>query len=267
MSEHISDISRLPEMYRKTCAKLADKLYHGYDVVIREKTIQTSVNKDYNISIREEQAIIEMLQSGEGLVDYIEGIFEKRRRSHIDASRLQIVFAELLNILNRVLREDGLDMMDIYPDFNNLFERISMMTLNEMKECIIDLYQKVFAARSKINCASGLHDITKQARKYINSHYAKNISLCDIAEEFGVTSSYLSRVFKEDVGKTIVEYLNCFRIQRAQKMIMDGIKLKDLYERIGFNSHTYFYTVFKQITGQTPLQYKRKLAAVNKAHD
>jgi two-component system response regulator YesN len=226
--------------------------------------MKTSVNKDYNISIREEQAIVEMLQSGIGLVDYIEEIFEKRRRSQIDASRLQIVFAELLNILNRVLREDGLDMMDIYPDFNNLFERISMMTLNEMKECIIDLYQKVFAARSKINCTEGLHDITRQARKYINSHYAKNISLCDIAEEFGVTASYLSRVFKEDVGKTIVEYLNCFRIQRAQKMIKDGIRLKDLYERIGFNSHTYFYTVFKQITGQTPLQYKRKLAAANK---
>ena len=139
-------------------------------------------------------------------------------------------------------------MVNIYPDFNNLFARIKHMNLNDMKLCIIDLYQKVMLEKEILESVEGVLDITIQAKNYINRNYTKEISLSDIAKECGVTASYLSRVFKEDWGKSVIEYLNYRRIHQAQKMMMQGVKLNTIYREVGFNSNTYFYTVFKNIS-------------------
>ncbi len=70
--------------------------------------------------------------------------------------------------------------------------------------------------------------------------------------------SYLSRIFKKETGQTVVEYLNSVRIAHAKHMIEDGINLDSLSREVGFNSKTYFFTVFKHMTGKTPLQFKKE---------
>lgn len=269
MSENIYKVSQLSEVYQKTSAKLQDKIYHDYDVVIREKAIPQPVNENYNISVEEEQTIIRHVKGMDeaATADYLQSIFEMRRKNHLDSSRLQILFAELLNILNRVLREDNLDMVSVYPGFHSLFENIQHMTFAEMKNTMIHMYQEIIKARTNVNGAQGELAMTRRARLYIEKNFASDISLSDISEEIGVTPSYLSRAFKKDAGKNVVEYLNEYRVKQAQKMISGGVRLSELHRLVGFNSNTYFFTVFKQITGLTPTQFKKRTLLVEQTVD
>jgi two-component system response regulator YesN len=261
VSKIVDSPGQVAEAHSAMGALLGDKIYHGNDIIIREKMPSVSPGEHYGISIGDERAISVMLKSAgeEELKAYIRQIFEDRRKAHLDAGRLQIVLAELLNLLNRELREFRLDIIDVCPLYHQIFGRIQYMSLDEMKECVLDCYKKVLDALSGISYREGQHAATKQACSYVSRNYVNNISLTDVAANIGVTPSYLSRVFKKDMDRTVVEYLNQIRIERAKKMIDDGgVRLNKLYSLVGFNSNTYFFTVFKQNTGFTPTQYKKQ---------
>ncbi|MFR6327950.1 MAG: helix-turn-helix domain-containing protein [Eisenbergiella sp.] len=67
--------------------------------------------------------------------------------------------------------------------------------------------------------------------------------------------SYLSRIFHDETGRTITDYLNEIRIEAAKEMLAERYALKDIAVRSGFNNYTYFLKIFKDYTGRTPKEY------------
>jgi two-component system response regulator YesN len=152
------------------------------------------------------------------------------------------------------------DIAEIYPSYHRIFGNIQYMSLDEMMKCVADCYHNALDAVSKIGIQDGFRNVTNQACVDISRHFASNISLNDIAESVGVTPAYLSRVFKKDKCQTVVEYLNCIRVDHAKKLLRERrVRLNELASLVGFNSNTYFFTVFKKYTGKTPSDYKKSL--------
>ena len=267
VSAVLDDIYQIPAVFATTRLALGNRIYLDYDMLISENTYPTSQKEHYNISISDEHNLHQLLQSSDkpGLLSYVELIFENCRRCHLDEARLRIIMAEMLNLLNRELRSIELDIMDIYPSYHKVFEQIHSMTLNEMRDWLLDCYSKVFDAKAKRRFTDASRTVTQQACSYIDRHFADNISSSSIAETIGVSPSYLSRVFKHDTNRTVIEYLNSVRIEQAKKMIEDGARLSVLAQQSGFNSNTYFFTVFKRSTGKTPKEYRKMIE--NKMED
>lgn len=94
---------------------------------------------------------------------------------------------------------------------------------------------------------------------YIRQNYGnENMTMAEVAKNVGLSSSWLSTKFKEEVGIGFVEYLNKVRISEA-KLLIDGgeYMIYEVSEKTGFASSQYFSKIFKQITGLTPNEYKR----------
>lgn len=83
---------------------------------------------------------------------------------------------------------------------------------------------------------------------YIHQHYMDGISLGDAADNAGMNSSYLSTLFKNEVGTGFVEYLNEVRLERA-KELMDSsqLRLKEIIDEVGFCSYPYFSACLRKI--------------------
>ena len=170
-----------------------------------------------------------------------------------------MICAELINIVNRVARETGIDVKRIYNDKDIPYSSIKKFeTLTEMREWILKLYNKLSNLIGETKFNPDYSEYTKKAICYIQQNYKKNISLNEVAEYIGVNSSYLSRIFKEDCGVGFVEYLNNVRIDHAKQIIeTNRMKLKDVVKEVGFNSYTYFFKVFKDVLNVTPVEYER----------
>lgn len=97
--------------------------------------------------------------------------------------------------------------------------------------------------------------IVNEIENYIWKHYAEDISLTQLSEEFYLTQSHISRLFKKHTGETVVDFINRTRIDQAKKMIEEGVSVKEAAERSGFNTMNNFYKCFKKFTGTTPAQY------------
>ena len=102
----------------------------------------------------------------------------------------------------------------------------------------------------------GLHSLRiTQALHYIEEKYAENISLKTIADELGVSASFLSRIFKKEIGVTVHDYLNRYRILRAVERLK-SCSVTECGYLCGFCDTSHFISVFKKYMNLTPMQYK-----------
>ena len=102
-----------------------------------------------------------------------------------------------------------------------------------------------------------MHERMSEIVRYINGHYAEELSLQRLAEKFYVSPYYLSRSFKEATGFAFVEYVNNVRINEAKKWLeRSSMKAGLIAKKVGFGSVTHFGRVFKSVTGHTPLHYR-----------
>lgn len=97
----------------------------------------------------------------------------------------------------------------------------------------------------------------KGAVALIKEQYMSDLTLNDLADTAGMSPKYFCRFFSEMTGKTPIEYLNSYRIERAcELLVTDGRTVTDVCMHCGFNDLSYFVKTFKKYKGITPKQYK-----------
>ncbi|MEE8816773.1 MAG: AraC family transcriptional regulator [Lachnospiraceae bacterium] len=107
---------------------------------------------------------------------------------------------------------------------------------------------------------SGIYRKVHEISMYLQNNYAKNLSLDELAGRFYMSKSYLTRIFREVTGFSVVEYTNFIRVRRAQEMLKTTKEnITDIAAATGFGNITYFEKVFRVATGQKPSQYRKKL--------
>ncbi len=94
---------------------------------------------------------------------------------------------------------------------------------------------------------------------YIRSHIQENLTVESIADSLSLNSSYLSKLFKQEMGITLSRYIREQKINVACNMLrhLDESSLT-IANYLGFSSQSHFIQVFKKSTGMTPEEYRRR---------
>lgn len=101
--------------------------------------------------------------------------------------------------------------------------------------------------------------ITPDILRYIDSNLFEKINLRDLAEKCFYSPIYFSRLFKETCGKTLTSYIKEKRIHEAVRLLMDTDKtVSEIAERVGYSDRKQFYKAFRQQTGKTPAEFRKK---------
>lgn len=103
-----------------------------------------------------------------------------------------------------------------------------------------------------------LNPYVRQTMRRIQQSYAARISIERLADEFGVSASYLSRKFKEAARQTFGEILTRQRLYMAARQLSTGIyRVYEVAEQNGFGDYKNFCTVFKKYAGESPTEFMR----------
>jgi len=101
-----------------------------------------------------------------------------------------------------------------------------------------------------------IHDLID----YININFTMTYDRTRLAKSFGLNENYMVQIFKKTTGKTISDYINSKRIEKAIGMLGDkDIKIIDIAYNIGFENYNHFFNCFKKSTGMSPEQYRKTL--------
>lgn len=131
---------------------------------------------------------------------------------------------------------------------------------SEILKKINDLADEIFGVpESKMSLEEGnRNNFAELAKEYIEEHYYENLTLNDVAEKLGITASYLSMLFSQQVNVTFIDYLNKIRIEHACTYLLQNfLKTYEIAYKVGFHDEKYFSRVFRKVTGMTPSEYKK----------
>ncbi|MGB8454082.1 MAG: AraC family transcriptional regulator [Anaerocolumna sp.] len=100
----------------------------------------------------------------------------------------------------------------------------------------------------------------EKALSYIRHNYSYNIRVSDIARYVGIDRTYLFKIFKQYMGKSVKKYLTGYRILSAKYMLTDtNYNMTEVALSCGFYDLPSFCRNFKQQEGMTPVQYRNKM--------
>ena len=104
-----------------------------------------------------------------------------------------------------------------------------------------------------------LIDYSELAIEQIEKLYLNNdLSLILVAEKLRITPNYLSQLFSKKQGVTFKRYLQQYRIQKAEKMLLEtDYPISEIAEMNGFVDSNYFIKVFREHTALTPFKYRK----------
>lgn len=103
------------------------------------------------------------------------------------------------------------------------------------------------------------HAKINEAMHYIRENYQKRLTVDEIAGEVGLVSEYLSSKFRQVTGISLPSYINQQKITEAKQLLhFTDMSLSEITGYLSFSSQSYFQTVFKNMTGDTPMEYRLK---------
>lgn len=169
-------------------------------------------------------------------VQYIDG-FDLTNSIMINNKEIESYFKELFNI---------------YEKHNLLWQIDSKILFLKIFKCIFDELMEEFSIKYKYKKSAS--DVVIE---YIHNNYNRKITLRELAEQVAISEDYLGKMFKKNTGKTIIEYLNNYRISKAKEFLMDlRLSIEDIAEMTGFSDIYYFSKVMKKIEGVSPSRWR-----------
>lgn len=104
-----------------------------------------------------------------------------------------------------------------------------------------------------------INRLTAEVLSYIDARCFEKISLKEIAEQTFYNPSYLSRLFKTQIGISLSEYIKVKRMEEAARLLQDSeLDNEEIMNRVGCTDKKQFYKNFRDVYHQTPAQFRKK---------
>ena len=100
-------------------------------------------------------------------------------------------------------------------------------------------------------------ELLDQVLAYVEEHLAHKITLADVAKQFWVSQSTISQTFRNKMGVSFYRSVTQRRLIAAKTLILQGLPLEQVNEKVGFSDYSSFYRAFKQEFGISPRQYRK----------
>lgn len=185
------------------------------------------------------------------------------------AAGLSNEYEQLLSIFHQetpIFRFDAELQHRIYRKFNDIF--LLAQKTDPMRNLIIHQKFIEFLTLLYLNREHNLYrnepEMSAAEQKiyaitsYIHSHYAEELSLNMLAQQFYISSYYLSHQFKDVTGFTLSDYIQMTRVRNVQTMLVGTqIPITEAAARCGFNSFSQFNRIFRKHIGVAPSVYRK----------
>jgi AraC-like DNA-binding protein len=151
----------------------------------------------------------------------------------------------------------------LYSRLLELFSKFTKTFLSQSDHRIIRgraIFTEILSLMIQWKSGNFIYDNTRRIEQVINymiENYTEPLNLADLSNNFKISPSYLSSLFKSVTGKSPISYLINIRLHKAKELLIDGHTVSETAQKVGFNDLFYFSRCFKKNEGLTPSQYKQ----------
>jgi AraC-like DNA-binding protein len=241
------------------------KLITGYGSINLWKNVENGESVYFYPYTREKQ-LFNMINSGitEKIDDTVkELVGEVRLQESINYENIVQIFTQLAVNTVKLLLDQNLNIGMIFGNSYNIYHILSgKETIDDIEEWLIEMFTRIAEYMSGARGMSkGYFD---RVLEYIHDNYRKDIDINAIAENVGLSYSYLRKIFKDETGDNIINYINHIRVEESKRLLLQtGMTVKEIALNLGYNNEQSFLRFFKKYEECSPGEYRisRKSAA------
>jgi len=197
---------------------------------------------------------------GPALRERIDGIFRRLEGSYLSQQMAQYVFLLLSHVLVQVYREKGLEAMALRGEISGVLPLVEEMDdLKILRDAMQGLYAAAAAGIRAQKDHQGHDELFSRIERHVEDHLGDyRLSLQQIIDEFGVSVSFVCKLFRRRTGESFVKYVSKKRVARACALLCaEGeVSVGRVAASCGYGSAYSFSRVFRAYTGYTPGQYR-----------
>lgn len=226
------------------------------DEVQPEKQDHFRYPRDLEFRVMEAVRQLDREQARDSLGQIISHFFEK----HVNHQDYQIFLSRLFNSLTGMVQDAGSSVQDVFPKEIFMSDILLRMHSSEKirewfeQQILAPLFQWMEERQRKQDI-----DISRVIVDAIQQDYDKDLSIELFATRLNYHPSYISRVFKKDMGMTFTDYLTQYRIEIAKSWLREtDMKISDIAEKLRYSTASNFNRNFKKMVKVTPSQYREQ---------
>ncbi len=258
-----SDRNRLQESYNEALSSLNKADANGGLVFADTNkiiiTAQAETGSKQNSSHGEfKNQVLKKLSTGDsnGVKSFLELFTTELFSGDLSLDKIKNSFFELIVTANNTTREINKNFSS--ATYDNAFATLS--SLNDQKLI------KDFAQAFLLECTAAISNIRKtdtnpiikKVCDYVEQNLSKDISLEMAADMAGVSSFYLSKLFKEEKGETFINFISDKRLEKSCELLANTeLSIKEITAQVGYNDQNYYSRIFKSKYGFSPKEYRK----------
>lgn len=253
----------------------AERLHAAYEQTRRILNYKAVINRGDVVFIQDHQSELKFVyplslqkqlihsvtsMNREKAVQCVSDLFEQYLyKSKYPLEKLQGMIVVLMSsVLNELLKE-GHDI-GILNEEVDIFKLHECQNNDELHQFMITRIHKIIAFLEGLQDRQVTNLYVSKTIAYMEEQYARNISITDIADHIGVSSGHLSRTFKAETGKSMLEFLTEYRIKKSKELLSSrNESLQEISQAVGYNDVQSFIRFFKKYEGMTPGEYRKSI--------
>ncbi len=267
VSSNGKEALELPDKLKECLGSLEYKSYMGENSIIQYSDLNSFFRyEDYSTLDKYQKQIIENIKSGNetGVRENTKLISDYLTNNNINIHYMRNFYYTTLSSINNIrISVSSVDTDRKYSEGEDIASLIKLIEKTDKAEELNSLLEEVsIKIASKVNSFNNksIKLILRKAIDYIQEHYNEQVTLNEVAENIYVSTFYISRMFKKELGKSFVDYLNDVRIDKAKELLKDvKYKTYEVAEKVGISDPHYFSKLFKKYSGMTPSEYRDSL--------
>lgn len=252
-------LDAIPDAYREAAKAMDYRIVLGSGTVVDYDSILPSTDR-YPYSFEKERSLINCIQTGEyeNALRELDDIFNyKFNNRHMSIETARCLMFGLINTMMQALDEIGSAGGETFLQSHNPVDRmLGCRTLDDMRAEMAKVLKEICDYKTCALKKGRNAQLMSEIMDYVQKNYADgNLNIAGIADRFGMNPIYLSRVFKDQTGEPLLEYIQKIRMDKAKTLLEQGRSVVDTAELVGYNSTKTFVRAFKKQMGITPGTY------------
>ena len=219
---------------------------------------EISRSRKYIDPANSERRILNFLDAGD-----LDGIFKEleiirgkiRSAEYVSYDNILFIYNQLVGVTIKHLRENRIHTGRIFAGKGNVYSALtSMDTLDELEEYLREWFREIVR---RLGRQAGETSYSERIVRHLEAHYREDIVFEDMAKEIGISYSYMRKIVYELTGKSLIDYLNQLRIEKAKQLLASTeLTITEIAAEVGYPNVRNFTRFFHKFEGMPPSRYK-----------
>ena len=214
-----------------------------------------------NAPIHSLDYVIQKISEAAAAKDYdmLRSQFRKAFLMGEEAGKSQLWMENLTRDLRYILQKAGICRKSVSSiDYMISDAFYNSLNVEQLIEALTDIF---FQEDQKVIPKVDSLEFFREIDNYLQEQLRSPISLQQLCHEFGISQTYMSKLFRKYVDMSFNQYLTTLRISRARELMENkkAYYIKDIAAMVGYEDQFYFSRIFRTYTGKSPSEYMKEL--------